>query len=206
MEEQAMWKMEQPDPEVFRRVWERVMEGREDSPIQVEQPQTAAPGEGSMPEKGETTERAKAGETADQIHTAEEEPAPSRAEKLEQLMKLAWEGVAAGQQLVRRTGGRNRGLMQLVADHRSALRRLGAAYFLETGKRCSTQTVRPMPSRNGPLDRALREQYLWEGAWEKACREAAEQWGEDPLCELCQELAQDAALHTRTIRRILEQM
>ena len=46
MQEQPEWSMEQLDPEVFRRVWERVMEGRTDSPIQVAPSQEAVPGQG----------------------------------------------------------------------------------------------------------------------------------------------------------------
>ena len=201
MQEPSVLQGEQPDPEMFRRVWERVMEGRTESPIQVEKPGEAA-------EEGR--EEPKAGpRPAAEESTGKEQPAnqgPGTAETLKRLMELAWEGAAAGRQLSQRMGGANRPLAQLAADHRSALRRLGTAYFLETGERYIPQAGRPGPIRNGPLNRALREQYLWEGEWEKVCRRAAEQWEEASLRELCLDLAQDAALHARTIRRVLERM
>lgn len=204
MQEQPEWSMEQLDPEVFRRVWERVMEGRTDSPIQVAPSQEAVPGQGKTQgeEQGEPQQSPQ-----EQPSQEQENGEGTRNQQiLKQLLALAWEGAAAGGQLVRRTGGRYRMLAQLTADHRTALRRLSAAYFLETGEHCTLPPGRGQEGKSGPLDRVLREQYLWEEGWQKTCRTAAETLEGEALRELCQELAQDAALHTRAIRSVLERM
>lgn len=204
MQEQPDWSMEQLDPEVFRRVWERVMEGRTDSPIQVAPSQ-----EGVSGEKKAQGEKQGGPQQSPQEQSSQEQgngDGTQTQQILKKLLALAWEGAAAGGQLVRRTGGRYRMLVQLTADHRTALRRLSAAYFLETGEHCTLPAGRGQGGKSGPLDRVLREQYLWEEGWQKACRTAAEALEEETLRELCQELAQDAALHTRAIRSVLERM
>ena len=191
MQEQSVLQTEQPDPEVFRRVWDRVMQGREDSPIQVEPPAEAAPQETVQEKLSEQMPAPSSGK-------------PSPAEQLGTLMELAREGAVAGQLLARRIGSQGKPLMDLAADHRTALRRLGAAYFLETGEHYVVSN--PRPNRGGALDQALREQFLWERNWEKVCQQAADQMEETGVSELCQELAQDGALHSRWIRRLLERM
>ena len=194
MQEQPVVKMEQPDPEVFRRVWERVMEGREDSPIQVEPPAEGGGGAG--------------GEPAPQVRPETEPERPADlAGELAELLELAREGLESARQLARRAGGSGGGaLFQLAADHRGALRRLGTAYFLETGARYVWRGGAPSPGRREPLDRALREQYRWEEAWARTCRAAAEGLEEADLAELLEELARQAGLHARTIRRLLERL
>ena len=204
MQEQTEWNVEQLDPEVFRRVWERVMEGRTDSPIQVAPPQETVPGEGEAQGEEPGKSRQSPQEPSDQEQGNGE--GTQNQQILKQLLALAWEGAAAGGQLVRRTGGRYRMLAQLAADHRTALRRLSAAYFLETGEHCTLPAGRSQGGKSGPLDRVLREQYLWEEGWQKTCRTAADTLEGEALRELCQELAQDAALHTRAIRSVLERM
>ncbi|MGI5962092.1 MAG: hypothetical protein ACOX7N_00080 [Lawsonibacter sp.] len=224
-EEQSVLREEQPDEETFRRVWARVMAGREESAITVNAPQTRSNSAAEVqpmetPISRDQVARQSEGER-EKILTPQREDqvpiAPQKAENssatvamevpeewLRQLMDLAREGVSAGQILARRMGGKGRMLGELTTDHRTALRRLGAAYFLQTGLRYIAPN--PKLTRNGPLDQALREQFLWEGRWEEACRSAAEKLSEVAECELCQELAQDAALHRRAIRRLLEQM
>jgi hypothetical protein len=84
------------------------------------------------------------------------------------------------------------------------MRQLSAAFFLITGQR-----FRPAPpslSLPATLPLALRSQFVREQKWERACLHAAQTVSDSCLKELCQELAQDGALHTGVIRSLLEQM
>ncbi len=124
---------------------------------------------------------------------------------LESLMNLARTGTAAGQALSRRASGScARTLSALTRDHRSALRRLSAAYFLITGKRFSPKC----PALNLPssLPLALRQQFVWEQQWEQKNNQAAQTTSDPCLRELYLELAQEGAFHTGCIRSLLEQM
>lgn len=127
------------------------------------------------------------------------------AQRLEELMTLAQEGIAAGQQLSRRASGScAKALTALTADHRRAFRQLSAAYFLITGQRFRPACTAPALPASLPL--ALRAQFVWEQQWERACRQAAQATDDPCLEELYLELAQDGALHTGVIRSLLEQM
>lgn len=179
---------QQVDPEVFRRVWARVMEDRSDGPIAVEPPARGKPSE----EHGDGRRRA-----SDQ----EREPGE---QVLRRLIDLAQEGVLAGQAVSRRAGRYARGLATLTADHQRAVRQLSAAHFLECGWWYQSKTG--MPARSGALAMALREQFLWECQWGRACLKGAEGLTDPAQQELCRELAQDAALHGRAIRGVLERM
>lgn len=190
----------QIDPETFRRVWARVMPEQENSPLVLSPP---APNErrSARPER-EGAERKGTGEDP----RPGELPAPEEREeeRLERLMELLQEGAEGAGALSRRMGSRGRGMAEVTEDHRRALRRLAAAYFLATGRRRRPGGGRAV--RSGDLGMGLREQYLWERRWEAACRKAAEETGDPALGELCRELAQDASLHQRTIRATLERM
>lgn len=193
----------QPDPETFRRVWTRVMEGREEeSPIQTDgggEQAGETPGVEEMP--GEAEERTTAPEPAGG-EPASSVPARERAQVLAGLLEQARRGTAQARSLSRR-GGRL-GLQGLAADHRSVLARLEAACFLETGRRPAPVPVRPVPPQ--PMERELRERFLWEEGWQRACLAAAEELGGGELEELCRELAGEAAFRGRAIRRALERM
>lgn len=62
------------------------------------------------------------------------------------------------------------------------------------------------PALNAVLALALRDQFLWEQRWARACLQTAEELEERSLQMLCRELAQEAVFHNRTIRRMLEGM
>ena len=194
----------QIDPETFRRVWARVMPDQRDSPL-VLSPPAPAPRNGKKPEPQEKTipwER----RPPEKKPEREEKTAPRERdeERLERLMDLSREGAEGAGALARRMGNRGREMMGIAEDHRRALRRLAAAYFLLTGHRRRPE-IRS-PGRHGDLEMDLRERFLWERRWENVCREAAE-GAEDPaLKELCRELAQDASLHQRAVRTSLERM
>lgn len=125
--------------------------------------------------------------------------------RLESLMTLARTGAAAGRALARRASGScARALAALACDHRSAFKRLSAAYFLITGRRycpkCET------PKLPASLALSLRQQFLWEQQWEQANSQAAQSTADPCLKELYLELAQEGAFHAGTIRSLLEQM
>lgn len=124
---------------------------------------------------------------------------------LERLMTLAVEGARAGRALARRSSGScARALSALAQDHRSAFRRLSAAYFLITGKRYSPKCPELKLPSSLPL--ALRRQFVWEQQWERNNNQAAQAAADPCLRELYLELAQEGALHAGIIRSLLEQM
>ena len=126
-------------------------------------------------------------------------------QRLEELMALAQTGIAAGQLLCRRAGGScGKALAALTADHRRAFKQLSAAYFLITGERFRPACEAVSLPASLPL--ALREQFVREQQWERACRQAAQETEDPCLEQLYLELAQDGALHTGVIRSLLEQM
>ncbi|MCI8422904.1 MAG: rubrerythrin [Lawsonibacter sp.] len=205
---------QQPDPEVFRRVWNRVMPDQKDSPLAVVPPPPPPP-EPVPPEAAIASmapeEPSPPPSPEEPAPVPEEEPplclgegARPDTQPLRELMDLAQAGAAAGQALARRGGARSRALLALAEDHRRALRQLSAAYFLITGQR--HRPSGPAPNLPGSLPLALREQFAWEQRWERACLQAARRTGDSCLRELYQELAQDGSLHTGVIRSILEQM
>ena len=125
--------------------------------------------------------------------------------RLEELMVLALAGAAAGKAMVRRASGPcAKALAALACDHRLALRRLSAAYFLITGRRYCPKCAAPVLPASLAL--ALRQQFLWEQQWELKNNQAAQATADPCLKELYQELAQEGAFHAGTIRSLLEQM
>ena len=221
------------DPETFRRVWQRVMPDQTDSPLEVENApaavpdtarpavptQTGEPGEGAGEESGPdlppvpacAQEGGQEGESAPCVCQGTPsqclgESSAGETARLEELMEMARRGLLAGQTLARRSGNScGRGILRsLAADHRYALRRLSAAYFLITGRRyrpcCSA------PSLPADLCLALRDQFQWERQW-AFCADQGAQAAQDPcLKELYQELAREGTCHAGAIRSLLEQM
>jgi len=189
---------QQPGPEVFKRVWDRVMPDQKDSPLVLsplprEESPVFAPQPACAPETAPTP--------------APEEPAlclgessQGDVEALTELMVQARENLSAGQALARRSGGRS--LSALAADHRRALRQLSAARFLITGKPFRPEGRAAALPASFPL--ALREQFVREQRWERACQAAARSAADPCLRELYRELAQDGALHAGEIRSLLE--
>ncbi len=181
------WVLEQhPDPETFRRVWARVMPDGEGSPIALE------------PEPSERTEQ--------QERPPEERSGPERepGASLEMLIDRTRAAFESAQHLVRRAGRYGQSIGAVAAEDRTALRRLSAAYYLETGRdyRSGRLPQSPEPLALAP---ALRRQYQREEELEGLCvnqmkRSAGTQ------AELLEELSLQFRRHCRTLRQTLERM
>lgn len=198
---------QQPDPEMFRRVWDRVMPDQRDSPLVVASAEgvpAASPAPAPSPVPAPALPPAPSPNSAPEESLCLGEGSQAETRRLMALMAQAQEGAAAGQALARRGGSAARAMATLTGDHRRAFRQLSAAYFLITGQRY--HPARPAPALPPALPLALRAQFVWEQQWERACLQAAQEAGDRCLRELYQELAQDGALHTGVIRSLLEQM
>lgn len=181
------WVLEQhPDPETFRRVWARVMPDGEGSPIALE------------PEPSERTEQ--------QERPPEERSGPERepGASLEMLIDRTRAAFESAQNLARRAGRYGQSIGAVAAEDRTALRRLSAAYYLETGQdyRSNRTPQSPEPLALAP---ALRRQYQREEELEGLCvnqmkRSAGTQ------AELLEELSLQFRRHCRTLRQTLERM
>ena len=186
-QQESGWVLEQhPDPETFRRVWARVMPDGEGSPIALE------------PEPSERTEQ--------QESLPEERSGPERepGASLEMLMDRTRAAFESAQNLVRRAGRYGQSIGAVAAEDRTALRRLSAAYYLETGRdyRSNRPPQGPEPLAMAP---ALRRQYQREEELEGLCvnqmkRSAGTQ------AELLEELSLQFRRHCRTLRQTLERM
>lgn len=186
-QQESGWVLEQhPDPDTFRRVWARVMPDGEGSPIALE------------PEPSERTEQ--------QERPPEERSGPERepGTSLEMLMDRTRAAFESAQNLVRRAGRYGQSVGAVAAEDRTALRRLSAAYYLETGQdyRSNRTSQSPEPLALAP---ALRRQYQREEELEGLCvnqmkRSAGTQ------AELLEELSLQFRRHCRTLRQTLERM
>lgn len=186
-QQESGWVLEQhPDPETFRRVWARVMPDGEGSPIALE------------PEPSERTEQ--------QESLPEERSGPERepGASLEMLIDRTRAAVESAQNLARRAGRYGQSIGAVAAEDRTALRRLSAAYYLETGRdyRSNRTPQSPEPLALAP---ALRRQYQREEELEGLCvnqmkRSAGTQ------AELLEELSLQFRRHCRTLRQTLERM
>ena len=186
-QQESGWVLEQhPDPETFRRVWARVMPDGEGSPIALE------------PEPSERTEQ--------QERPPEERSGPERepGASLEMLMDRTRAAFDSAQNLARRAGRYGQSIGAVAAEDRTALRRLSAAYYLETGRdyRSNRTPQSPEPLALAP---ALRRQYQREEELEGLCvnqmkRSAGTQ------AELLEELSLQFRRHCRTLRQTLERL
>lgn len=186
-QQESGWVLEQhPDPETFRRVWARVMPDGEGSPIALE------------PEPSERTEQ--------QERPPEERSGPERepGASLEMLIDRTRAAFESAQHLARRAGRYGQSIGAVAAEDRMALRRLSAAYYLETGQdyRSNRTPQSPEPLALAP---ALRRQYQREEELEGLCvnqmkRSAGTQ------AELLEELSLQFRRHCRTLRQTLERM
>ncbi len=186
-QQESGWVLEQhPDPETFRRVWARVMPDGEGSPIALE---------------SEPSER-----TEQQERPPEERSGPERepGTSLEMLIDRTRAAFESAQNLVRRAGRYGQSIGAVAAEDRTALRRLSAAYYLETGRdyRSNRTPQSPEPLALAP---ALRRQYQREEELEGLCvnqmkRSAGTQ------AELLEELSLQFRRHCRTLRQTLERM
>lgn len=176
------------DPEVFRRVWSRVMTDEESSPIAVEEARPSEP----EPESSPQPER-----------TAKPEQAVEDSTWLAQILEQLERGLILAQGVTRRAGRHGTALSALVSDYRRAARQLSAAYFLATGERW-------VPGGGAPekvaVAQGLRELYWWEREWSGQCLQAAAQAEDSYLQQLFQRLSQTGQIHLGIIRGVLEQM
>ena len=186
-QQESGWVLEQhPDPETFRRVWARVMPDGEGSPIALE------------PEPSERTEQQES--PPEERFGPEREPGAS----LEMLIDRTRAAFESAQNLVRRAGRYGQSIGAVAAEDRTALRRLGAAYYLETGQdyRSNRTPQSPEPLALAP---ALRRQSQREEELEGLCvnqmkRSAGTQ------AELLAELSLQFRRHCRALRQTLERM
>ena len=181
------WVLEQhPDPETFRRVWARVMPDGEGSPIALE------------PEPSERTEQ--------QESLPEERSGPERepGASLEMLIDRTRAAFESAQNLVRRAGRYGQSIGAVAAEDRTALRRLSAAYYLETGRdyRSNRTPQSPEPLALAP---ALRRQYQREEELEGLCANQMKR-SAGTQAELLEELSLQFRRHCRTLRQTLERM
>ena len=120
-------------------------------------------------------------------------------------MDLAQEGAAASAQLQRMAGPQNQRMFAgFSASFHLAQKRLSAAYYLETGKHYQPRSA--SPQRTGPLSQCLRQQFLWEQNWTRACLRAAGQIRDPEIGSLLRNLGQEGNRHCQSIRALLERI
>ena len=186
-QQESGWVLEQhPDPETFRRVWARVMPDGEGSPIALE------------PEPSERTEQ--------QESLLEERSGPERepGASLEMLIDRTRAAFESAQHLARRAGRYGQSIGAVAAEDRTALRRLSAAYYLETGRdyRSNRTPQSPEPLALAP---ALRRQYQREEELDGLCMTQMKR-SAGTQAELLEELSLQFRRHCRTLRQTLERM
>lgn len=195
------------DREAFCKVWARVMPDQSESPIAVGPPETLTPGAGLQPVPRCSCETVPpVGGCLKEEQTLCLGPGSSAdAQRIAEQMDMAKYGALYGQLLSRKSSGNcARAMANLAADHRMAVKRLSAAYFLITGRRYRPRT--PVLELPASVPLALRELFLWEQKWEQCSLQAGEKTGDPCLKSLYEELGQEGALHAGTIRSLLEQM
>lgn len=181
------------DPEVFQRVWNRVMPDQDRSPIAMD-----APALSPAPEQPP--------ETAPQVPlTCLGEGSRPYTQAIRDMMDQTRGFLRSLQALSRRSGSRTaRVLSGIAGDLRREERRLSTAHFLITGERYSPSQTGAVPS--GPLPLALRA--LFQQLHQRAAQaRAAAQGMEDPcLQQLFQDLGEDAEFYAQRLRALLEEI
>jgi len=224
------------DREIFARVWRRVMPAASQAcPIEVEQQpqvQQAAPvpqttssisqaisdgmyvQESVVPPETPPTALAVSpcpAEPVQEVSPGRDVPCLGRssavyAALLREMIDGETEDWRIYQALARRANGNGAKVLgSLASDERRHARRLSTAYFLITGQRYQPQGQgggRPVPD----LMNGLREQFLQEQRESSSYQGAAEETGDECLSALFLELSEDEALHSQTIRTLLEQI
>lgn len=186
-QQESGWVLEQhPDPETFRRVWARVMPDGEGSPIALE------------PEPSERTEQ--------QERPPEERSGPERepGASLEMLIDRTRAAFESAQNLARRAGRYGQSIGAVAAEDRTALRRLSAAYYLETGQDYHSNRM-PQSPEPLALAPAIRRQYQREEELEGLCMNQMKR-SAGTQAELLEELSLQFRRHCRTLRQTLERM
>ena len=187
------------DPEVFQRVWNRVMPNQDRSPIAMDAPaQPAVPALSPAPEQPP--------ETAPQVPlTCLGEGSRPYTQAIRDMMDQTRGFLRSLQALSRRSGSRAaRVLSGIAGDLRREERRLSTAHFLITGERYSPSQTGAVPS--GPLPLALRALFQQLHQRAAQARAAAQGMGDPCLQQLFQDLGEDAEFHAQRLRALLEEM
>lgn len=187
------------DPEVFQRVWNRVMPDQDRSPIAMDAPaQPAVPALSPAPEQPP--------ETAPQVPlTCLGEGSRPYTQAIRDMMDQTRGFLRSLQALSRRSGSRAaRVLSGIAGDLRREERRLSTAHFLITGERYSPSQTGAVSS--GPLPLALRALFQQLHQRAAQARAAAQGMGDPCLQQLFQDLAEDAEFYAQRLRALLEEM
>lgn len=196
------------DREVFERVWRRVMNEGDESPIQTD---PASDEQARQLRRNGQEQTGLAVPRREELQPEQDvsclgQGSSMYAPLLREMMDGEMEDFRTYQALARRAGGSaTRMLSTMAADERRHAKRLGAAHFLITGERYQA------PGQTGnrpPMDlmTGLREQFIHEQRGAAAYQGAAQETGDPCLRQLFQELAQEEMAHARMIRSLLEQM
>ena len=187
------------DPEVFQRVWNRVMPDQDRSPIAMDAPaQPAVPALSPAPEQPP--------ETPPQVPlTCLGEGSRPYTQAIRDMMDQTRGFLRSLQALSRRSGSRAaRVLSGIAGDLRREERRLSTAHFLITGERYSPSQTGAVPS--GPLPLALRALFQQLHQRAAQARAAAQGMGDPCLQQLFQDLGEDAEFYAQRLRALLEEI
>ena len=181
------------DPEVFQRVWKRVMPDQKYSPIEVA---SSASLSSSLPSPVQ--------EAKPQSSCLGDSSQPY-AQMIEELMDETLALIRTLQRLSRRSGFRTvQVLSSLIASLQQEQRRLSVAYFLITGTR-----HRPMPSQLSiptGLDKGLRALYQYFHQRSMLAYQHAEKLSDPCLQQLLQTLGDHGESSAARLRHLLEMM
>ena len=187
------------DPEVFQRVWNRVMPDQDRSPIAIDAPsQPAVPALSPAPEQPP--------ETPPEVPlTCLGEGSRPYTQAIRDMTDQTRGFLRSLQALSRRSGSRAaRVLSGIAGDLRREERRLSTAHFLITGERYSPSQTGAAPS--GPLPLALRTLFQQLHQRAAQARAAAQGMGDPCLQQLFQDLAEDAEFYAQRLRALLEEI
>ena len=187
------------DPEVFQRVWNRVMPDQDHSPIAMDAPsQPAVPALSPAPEQPP--------ETPPEVPlTCLGEGSRPYTQAIRDMTDQTRGFLRSLQALSRRSGSRAaRVLSGIAGDLRREERRLSTAHFLITGERYSPSQTGAAPS--GPLPLALRTLFQQLHQRAAQARAAAQGMGDPCLQQLFQDLAEDAEFYAQRLRALLEEI
>ena len=187
------------DPEVFQRVWNRVMPDQDHSPIAMDAPsQPAVPALSPAPEQPP--------ETPPEVPlTCLGEGSRPYTQAIRDIMDQTRGFLRSLQALSRRSGSRAaRVLSGIAGDLRREERRLSTAHFLITGERYSPSQAGAAPSGSLPLVLRTLFQQLHQRAAQ--ARAAAHGMGDPCLQQLFQDLGEDAEFYAQRLRALLEGM
>lgn len=187
------------DPEVFQRVWNRVMPDQDHSPIAMDAPaQPAVPALSPAPEQPPET-------PPSAPLTCLGEGSRPYTQAIRDMTDQTRGFLRSLQSLSRRSGSRAaRVLSGIAGDLRREERRLSTAHFLITGERYSPSQAGAAPS--GPLPLALRTLFQQLHQRAAQARAAAQGMGDPCLQQLFQDLAEDAEFYAQRLRALLEEI